>query len=429
MPTWVSSVITNTANRNTVTTTVVSPMPTTAIRIGTSAEIGALTKMLTHIPSRRPTPFTRAITMPSGMPTTSASSMPRPNERSVMIAALPNFSVGPISIIASITALNGGTMVEIFRRPAISQSTNQTASESSVFIRASSYVLPEHAPDLVDGVEVAAVAPDLIRCLVAIYIWSNYFGNAPRARREQRDLVGQVRRLLDAVGDKNDRFLVVAQEVQQVLLELAPRLLVDRGERLVHQDDVGVDGERAREADALAHAAGELARVAVLEALQADFGDVLARDRLALRAWRTAQLQAEGHVAQHVGPGQQREVLEHERPFGPGTFNRSSLDQNFSPVARDEAGDDLEQRGLAAAAGAEEGGELAFRERQVDVPQRLDAVVVRLADVFDFDDRFSHAGTASVRASAADGAKGPRPRRSRRWRRTSSDSRPSSCGS
>ncbi len=138
MPTWVSSVITNTANRNTVTTTVVSPMPTTAIRIGTSAEIGALTKMLTHIPSRRPTPFTRAITMPSGMPTTSANSMPRPNERSVMIAALPNFSVGPISNIASITALNGGTMVEIFRRPAISQSTNQTTSDSRVFIRTAS---------------------------------------------------------------------------------------------------------------------------------------------------------------------------------------------------------------------------------------------------------------------------------------------------
>jgi hypothetical protein len=39
----------------------------------------------------------------------------------------------------------------------------------------------------------------------------------------------------------------VPQEDQEVLLELAPRLLVDRREGLVHQDDVGLDGDaRAR---------------------------------------------------------------------------------------------------------------------------------------------------------------------------------------
>ena len=77
-----------------MTTTVVSPMPITAMRIGTSAEIGALTNMFTHMPRRRPTPLTRAMAMPSGMPIASASAMPRPKERSEMIAALANFSVG-----------------------------------------------------------------------------------------------------------------------------------------------------------------------------------------------------------------------------------------------------------------------------------------------------------------------------------------------
>ena len=51
-------------------------------------------------------------------------------------------------------------------------------------------------------------------------------------------------------------------EAQQILLELAPRLLVDRRERLVHQQHLGVDRERAREPDALAHAARELVRIA-----------------------------------------------------------------------------------------------------------------------------------------------------------------------
>src|SRR5688572_6733877 len=386
MPTWVSSVMTNTANRNTVTTTVVSPMPITAIRIGTSAEIGALTKMLTHMPSSCPAAFTRAIRMPSGMPITSASSMPRPKERRVMIAALPNFSVGAISIIASITALNGGTMVEIFSRPAISHSTNQTMSERSVFTRMPSYVLSEHSPDFVDGVEVAPVAADLIRAFAAIDVGSDDVRNGARPRREERDLVGEVRRLLDAVGDEDHRLLVVAQEIEQVLLELAPRLLVDRGERLVHQDDVGVHGQRAGEADALAHAAGELRRGAVLEALEADLGDVAARGFFSLFSFNTPKFEAEGDVAKHVGPRQQREVLEHERALGSRPIHNLAVDENLAAVARDQAGDDLEQSGLAAAARAEQGGELAFRKREIDVAQGLHAVVVGLGYVLHFDD-------------------------------------------
>ena len=51
---------------------------------------------------------------------------------------------------------------------------------------------------------------------------------------------------------------------------------VERRERLVHEQDVGVHDQRAREADALAHAAGELARVGGLEAVEADEVDGLA---------------------------------------------------------------------------------------------------------------------------------------------------------
>ena len=105
---------------------------------------------------------------------------------------------------------------------------------------------------------------------------------------------------------------------QQVLLELAPGLLVDGRERLVHQQHVGVDRQRPGEADALAHAAGELVRVAVLEAGEADLAQMLARDLLALGPWHAAQLEAEGGVAQGGGPGQQREVLEHEGALRPG---------------------------------------------------------------------------------------------------------------
>ncbi len=40
-------------------------------------------------------------------------------------------------------------------------------------------------------------------------------------------------------------------------------LRVDAGERLVHQQHVGIVGERADDADALLHAAGQLVRIAI----------------------------------------------------------------------------------------------------------------------------------------------------------------------
>ena len=105
-----------------------------------------------------------------------------------------------------------------------------------------------------------------------------------------------------------------ATSAQQVLLELAARLLVDRRERLVHQQHVGVDRERARQADALAHAAGELVRIACCsKPLRPTSRDVVLGDRLALGRGDAAQLEPEGDIAQHGRPRHQREVLEHER--------------------------------------------------------------------------------------------------------------------
>ena len=69
-PARVSSTMIQIANRNTAATMVVSPKPNRIISTGTSADSGALEKMLTHMPSRSSAIFTRPIRMPSGTPTT-----------------------------------------------------------------------------------------------------------------------------------------------------------------------------------------------------------------------------------------------------------------------------------------------------------------------------------------------------------------------
>ena len=60
---------------------------------------------------------------------------------------------------------------------------------------------------------------------------------------------------------KSDRLLVVLPDPEQELLHLGAGLAVERAEGLVHQQDLGIVGERAGDRDALHHAAGELLRL------------------------------------------------------------------------------------------------------------------------------------------------------------------------
>ena len=63
--------------------------------------------------------------------------------------------------------------------------------------------------------------------------------------------------------DEDDRLADLALQAQELVLQPLAVDRVDRAERLVHQHQRRVDRERARDADALALAAGELRRVAV----------------------------------------------------------------------------------------------------------------------------------------------------------------------
>ena len=71
--------------------------------------------------------------------------------------------------------------------------------------------------------------------------------------------------------------------------------------------------QRAREAHPLAHAAGELARVGGLEAVEADEVDRLQRALAHLGLADAERLEPELHVLEHGEPGKQREALEHHR--------------------------------------------------------------------------------------------------------------------
>src|SRR4051812_9117762 len=85
--------------------------------------------------------------------------------------------------------------------------------------------------------------------------------DAPRPCAHHDDAVGEEDRLVDLVGNEEHRLAGLVPDLEQLLLHELARLRVERGKRLVHQQDLGVGGERAGQVAALLHAARKLVRV------------------------------------------------------------------------------------------------------------------------------------------------------------------------
>ena len=83
--------------------------------------------------------------------------------------------------------------------------------------------------------------------------------------------------------------------------------------RLVHQQDIRILGQRARQGDTLLHATGQLVGPPLLKACKVDSIQKLASDGPALRGSHPAQLERQLDVSGCGQPGQQRRFLEHQR--------------------------------------------------------------------------------------------------------------------
>ncbi len=111
------------------------------------------------------------------------------------------------------------------------------------------------------------------------------------------------------------------------------------------------------ERHALAHAAGQLARVRALEALQAELGEQRRRALACLCARHVRHAQRERRVVERVEPRQQQVALGHQH---------RRLAPQRAGVRRLQSADQLEQRRLAAAARADDREQLAPRHAQRD---------------------------------------------------------------
>ena len=98
-----------------------------------------------------------------------------------------------------------------------------------------------------------------------------------RPRRHDDDPRRQEDRLGDGVGDEHDRRPGPLPDLEQLEVHPLAGHLVEGPERLVHEQDRRVDGERAGDRHALLHAARQLPRVVAGEVGQLDEAEVLDR--------------------------------------------------------------------------------------------------------------------------------------------------------
>ena len=84
--------------------------------------------------------------------------------------------------------------------------------------------------------------------------------NPARTRRHDDEMRAEEQGFFDRMGDEKDLLPGAIPYVDQQLLHLLARQTVKRAERLVHEQDRRVGGERAGNADPLTHAARQFIR-------------------------------------------------------------------------------------------------------------------------------------------------------------------------
>ncbi len=254
--------------------------------------------------------------------------------------------------------------------------------------------LGDQAPDAVANATEALAADD-VDLAWPREIDRDRLDDPSGPRTHHQHGVGEVDRLGQAVGDEEYRLAGLFPDVEQVVPHAGARLLVERRKGLVHQDQTRVLREAARDGDALPHAARQLVRIVVRKFAQAHELEQRRATLAPRRAVHPAQVEREFHVGERGFPRQQRRVLEHHPDLvRHGCANALAFDARLPARRRDQAGEDLEQRGLAATARSDQRDEPPFLDRERDVGKRAKeraAGAEILSELADLDDRHQEA--------------------------------------
>src|SRR5258706_4193307 len=212
---------------------------------------------------------------------------------------------------------------------------------------------------------------------------------------EERDPVGDRARHDDVVRDDDRRRADAVVDVDDELPDLLGSQRVEPRRRLVVEDDLRLERDRAGERHALAHPARELRGHLALRAGQADHGELL-RHGLGDLPGRLLRvlLQREADVLLDVHRVEERAPLEEHREApadGRELFLRQGIDglaedADFPVVGFRQPVDVPEAHALPRPRRPEDADDFSAADVQVDARQDFLAAIA-LPDVFELDDR------------------------------------------
>ena len=138
--------------------------------------------------------------------------------------------------------------------------------------------------------------------------------------------------------------------------------------------------QRAGEAHALPHAAGELARIGRLETVESDQIDRREGALADLRARQILRLQAERDVLEHREPGKQREALKHHRDTARRPGQRLPEVAHLPGARLRKARDQAQQRRFARSGAAQQSHDLPLAQLEVHALEHQQFLAVGLGE-------------------------------------------------
>src|SRR3954453_9555248 len=210
---------------------------------------------------------------------------------------------------------------------------------------------------------------------------------------EHCDVVRDATRRHDVVGDDDVAAAVLRVDFLDQLAEKRGADRVETRVRLVEENDLRVQHQRARETGALAHTARELVRHLVAGAAEADLAEAAIADLGDLVLGLVGVLaQRECHVVVDVHRAEERAVLEEdaellahlEEVVVAHVRDRLAVDEDVTVVRVEQADHVLDADGLTGSGRAQDHRDLVVRDAEVEAVEDLVAAE-RLVDVDELD--------------------------------------------
>src|SRR5579864_6030084 len=147
---------------------------------------------------------------------------------------------------------------------------------------------------------------------------------------------------------KQDRTRRFVPNLKQQLLHLAASLGIERAERFIHENDRWAKRQRPGNSYALLHATRKRFGISTFKTAEPDCLDQLRHRLFAFLLRNPVDLQAVSYVTSDRQPRERGVFLKYHAAVLTRFMHRLLIDQHFAAVGAVQAGDQTQQRRLAA---------------------------------------------------------------------------------